>query len=331
MRSFTFNTDSNGSTSALVVNALNPRSLSGCTVKLGEVLSVGLFLASPSEANGYDPRSGDEDYSVTASLGTPGAVPTAGSYTLSFGSQTTAALTYNATAAQIQTALTAISSIGANNVVVTGQFPSFNVQFVGALALAAQALIQVQSSLLSARSVVTVGNVQVGSGVQNAIQSITLQVLPAVYQSTWDTLTNGWIGTLDFSTAALFQLFTLGQPYINEILEFTFTGDGETFKYSCPITVNASVAAVTGSGTGIAPDSMSGTWTIGNGVSTGTVTGLGLATAPRGIEATVLTPAGGFVMAVTVDYSTITTDGFTFNLSGQTNTGTYRLFYTLIF
>ncbi len=45
---------------------------------------------------------------------------TAGTFTLSFGGQTTAALNTNATSAQIQTDLESLSSIGQGNVSVTG-------------------------------------------------------------------------------------------------------------------------------------------------------------------------------------------------------------------
>lgn len=46
--------------------------------------------------------------------------PTGGSFTLSYGSQTTSAIAYNATASAVQTALSNLSSIGAGNVAVTG-------------------------------------------------------------------------------------------------------------------------------------------------------------------------------------------------------------------
>jgi YD repeat-containing protein len=46
--------------------------------------------------------------------------PTGGTFTLSFGGQTTAAIAYNATAATVQAALQALSTIGAGNVLVAG-------------------------------------------------------------------------------------------------------------------------------------------------------------------------------------------------------------------
>src|SRR5436853_3648613 len=50
---------------------------------------------------------------------TLGAGNTGGTFTITFGAQTTSALAFNATAAQVQTALEALSSIGLNNVLVT--------------------------------------------------------------------------------------------------------------------------------------------------------------------------------------------------------------------
>jgi hypothetical protein len=63
--------------------------------------------------------------------------PTGGNFTLTFGGQTTATIPFNATAAQVQADLTALSTIGANNVVCTGgplPAASVTVTFAGALA-----------------------------------------------------------------------------------------------------------------------------------------------------------------------------------------------------
>lgn len=51
--------------------------------------------------------------------------PTGGTFTLTVGGQTTSALAYNATAAQVEAALQALSTVGANGVMVTGtQLPA---------------------------------------------------------------------------------------------------------------------------------------------------------------------------------------------------------------
>ncbi|HEY6730094.1 MAG TPA: hypothetical protein VI039_03620 [Solirubrobacterales bacterium] len=59
---------------------------------------------------------------------------TGGKYTLSFGGKTTPELPFNATAAEVQTALTGLTSIGAGNVEVAGASPPYTITFKGALA-----------------------------------------------------------------------------------------------------------------------------------------------------------------------------------------------------
>lgn len=78
-----------------------------------------------------------------------------GTYTLTFGGQTTSAINYNATAAQVQTALQGLSSIGANNVTVTGTTPTqsaggvLTVTFVNALGATNVAQITADGSSLT--------------------------------------------------------------------------------------------------------------------------------------------------------------------------------------
>ncbi|MGW5514256.1 hypothetical protein [Nocardia africana] len=59
--------------------------------------------------------------------------PTAGTFTLTYKSQTTAGIAYNATTAAVKSALEALSTIGTGNVNVTGTGP-YVVEFVGDLA-----------------------------------------------------------------------------------------------------------------------------------------------------------------------------------------------------
>lgn len=79
----------------------------------------------------------DEVQTVTITGG-----PTGGTFTLTFGANTTSAIAYNASAATVQAALVALASIGANNVSVSGG-PGPNtpwvVEFIGTLGYANQA------------------------------------------------------------------------------------------------------------------------------------------------------------------------------------------------
>jgi RHS repeat-associated protein len=68
--------------------------------------------------------------------------PTGGTFTLSFGVQTTSAIAYNASASSVQSALQALSSIGSGNVLVANPTGSaWIVRFAGSLAGAPQAAI----------------------------------------------------------------------------------------------------------------------------------------------------------------------------------------------
>lgn len=75
---------------------------------------------------------------------------TGGTFTLSFGGYSTAALAWNASAATIQTALQGLTSIGSSNILVTGSLPSGLIMtFAGTLAPGVQPLIGFDGSLLT--------------------------------------------------------------------------------------------------------------------------------------------------------------------------------------
>ncbi|SRR6266550_1107662 len=70
--------------------------------------------------------------------------PTGGTYTLTFGGQTTSAINWNDPASTVQTRLQALSSIGAGKALVTGgpgPGTPYTVEFVSTLGFASQALI----------------------------------------------------------------------------------------------------------------------------------------------------------------------------------------------
>jgi len=68
--------------------------------------------------------------------------PTGGTYTLTFGANTTASINWNDPASTVQTRLQALASIGSGNVLVTGSSGGpYTVEFVNTLGFANQALI----------------------------------------------------------------------------------------------------------------------------------------------------------------------------------------------
>lgn len=60
-------------------------------------------------------------------------VPYDGTYTITIGSETTNAISYNATAAVIQSALESLAGIGVGNVTVSGSLPSYTASFAASL------------------------------------------------------------------------------------------------------------------------------------------------------------------------------------------------------
>lgn len=90
----------------------------------------------------------DEIQTVTITGG-----PTGGTFTLTFGANTTAAIAYNAAASAVQSALTAIASIGANNVSVSGPNGGpWVVEFVGGKANHSEALMTGNGAALTGGS-----------------------------------------------------------------------------------------------------------------------------------------------------------------------------------
>lgn len=73
-----------------------------------------------------------------------------------------------------------------------------------------------------------------------------------------------------------------------------------------------------------------GTKAIGSGVDTVTVSGLGLAAAPGQVLVTMRKVSGGLNLFATVRSDSITTDGFTVDLSAATDAATYQLDYLAV-
>ncbi len=81
--------------------------------------------------------------------------PTGGTFTLTFGGQTTAAINWNDPASTVQTRLQALTSIGAGNALVTGgpgPATPYVVEFAGTMAKTAEALITLQTNSLTGGS-----------------------------------------------------------------------------------------------------------------------------------------------------------------------------------
>jgi len=116
----------------------------------------GACLALNTTTNRHVPYGGSSDEVQTLTVT---GTPTGGTYTLTFSGQTTAAIPYNATAAQVRTALEALSNIGAGNVTTAGgAHPGtpITVTFAGTLANTNVAQMTANSAGLTGGSTPTV-------------------------------------------------------------------------------------------------------------------------------------------------------------------------------
>lgn len=80
---------------------------------------------------------------------------TGGTFTITYNGQTTAALAYNASAANVQNALTALSNVGVGNLTVNNNAP-YVIYFTGTLGGMAQPMLTVSSSLIGTGAAITV-------------------------------------------------------------------------------------------------------------------------------------------------------------------------------
>jgi hypothetical protein len=121
---------------------------------LGKVTATGLW-------GPYSGGTVDEVQRLTF-----GGTVSSGTYTITYSGQTTAAIAYNATAAQVQAALVALSNIGEGDVYVTGGPgpTALDIKFAGTLANADVAQVTVTSSLGGSSPTLTPSTVTAGGG-----------------------------------------------------------------------------------------------------------------------------------------------------------------------
>ncbi len=146
--------------------------------------------------------------------------PTGGTFTLTFGANTTGAIAYNASAATVQAALVALASIGAGNVTVTGSAGGpWTVEFTGSLGFASQAALTKNAAGLTGGTSpnVAIVEAQAGSGWTTiAATTYTLQYCGGVVILNTAALSAGV--NLRLSTANYLVVSQAGQA---KSIEFT--------------------------------------------------------------------------------------------------------------
>ncbi len=138
----TFNNGLIGSsyTAGLRISQANP-TLQGDTFQNNSNAAISMDLVSQPTIN-----AATNDIQTVTITGSP----TGGSFTLSFGGQTTSAIAFNATAATVQADLQALSTIGSGNMTVAGSSGGpYVCTFTGSLAGAAQPLLIANGSGLT--------------------------------------------------------------------------------------------------------------------------------------------------------------------------------------
>lgn len=118
-------------------------SLNEVEVTLSGPIAYTIVVATIQDGSG----SQNEKQSIKFNPISP--LPAAGTFTLSLGFNTTAAIAYNASNATVQAALEALASIGSGNVVITGTVGDWVAEFVGAKALTNMSQMSGSSSLSS--------------------------------------------------------------------------------------------------------------------------------------------------------------------------------------
>ena len=142
--------------------------------------------------------------------------PTGGTFTLTFNNQTTAAIPFNATSAQVQAALTALSSIGPGNIVCTGgPLPSASVTitFAGQLASGPQPLIAAGGNSLTSATTPQPTIVHTTSGL--GVASVVVPVDPdnaVIPNLGWDPARFVLIDTVSQASSVDTATLTLNYP-----------------------------------------------------------------------------------------------------------------------
>lgn len=156
------------------------------TLKQGDTLGIELHWVRAVEAAGtvMEEIAWSPSATMTLAVGNVDALPTYGTYTLSFGGDETTALAFNATASQIQTALNALASITAvGGVTVSTQGKTFRIIFNTAQVLV-DALDYGDNDLFPSTSI-GITQARVGTATVKPIYHLSLKQSPAAATETF--------------------------------------------------------------------------------------------------------------------------------------------------
>lgn len=182
----------------------------------GETVSANLYLVN--SAGSYDSRSGSGSVAVAVSISSRGKAATSGTFTLTAGSETTAAINFDASAQAVEDALNALNSntgaFGSRVIVTKLAAGSYRIIFNDA---GARSDLTGTSINLAPESEVTVGTSVTGTASVRAQQVIEISQQPAIYTDTTSTITNGFSVSLSANNARVQQLIASGGEAFFEV------------------------------------------------------------------------------------------------------------------
>ncbi len=155
---------------------------------------------------GFDADSGAVGVTMKMGIVTPGAQPTGGTYKLQYnGGDKTAAIDYNDSAADIETALDALTGV---SVAVTGSFPCYEIEWdsTGAQNDITAATGASDDNALTPDGSISVSKLVDGDGSNKEKLLLEIRRAPHALLSTWSTITNGWSGDFNTRTAEICEL-----------------------------------------------------------------------------------------------------------------------------
>lgn len=220
------NTSEQDPAAAFVAGVDSPTPAKLPKFRLGDIETLQLFLVDG--LGSYDSDSGSGTLTVKFGLGNKAASPTGGTYTLKdSGGATTSALAYNANATAVQAALNALNSgAGPNSdtVTVSGTFPNFKVTWDNT---GAHALLDVgtNGNALTPATGIAFKEITAGDGSTAEVQSIHFAQSPVVFQTTWNTISNGWEAQINLNTFELAD-FLAGETNADIWIECEITDSG---------------------------------------------------------------------------------------------------------
>jgi hypothetical protein len=172
-----------GLAAGLIRSATDATPVAFPALVVGDTLYLSLQVVSDTEDGTLETLT---SYSIRLGIGTPGARPTGGTFTVGDGSDTTAALAYNISAANLETALNALNTAAgpfSDTVTVSGSAGGpYKVTWDNT---GAHASLTITPTALTPESGSTVSELVAGDGSTAEVQSIHLYQQPLVLVTSW--------------------------------------------------------------------------------------------------------------------------------------------------